>query len=611
MTDAPAPTPLPSWSRGSLFEKLWGPLKNRGKATFAIDVFSEYGEDTSYVQGLYEALELDLAAGAMNPETLQTVFTTSIEQLGAPRRARGPDGVKQGFDDLDLDRWATPDQPWVDVPQADPRERLLARMIHAGADPWHRNTERWPIGANATVALMARDYVSLVGLCLRLPGAREEGALEAKANLTLNREFITRTTLQEAVDQPAPLLLIERLLAMGASTDATLQLARSAQVVKALMAHGARMDASSVDVLKTWSDTRDAATLRELIAASADQTDPAERLKKALAGERWGPLKDALAETPDWQEQLVLDVDGTPLRAPLAMMLSESMASRPGRLRQALRLLTLAPPDDRELAPGLSERGLMRLAVAQAAAPVGYRLPKTDEQLRQDLQVWADRLGQGRPMVEEAAAWLRARLVDQDSSASRLASTVIEQGWIDDGPSNENVWPERTLEQVLLLGEAARKLLGQEGNGWTNQAAFQGLWGAKPDAFANPPPERHGEALAVLEALAEQAPERRQELIEACLYLLAAGLRAHTSATVLRQNVWDPIAQRLETWIVEGGASEAMVPAFVALKVVSERRDDAPACQRLAQAGPALVQQALLTQSTPSTNAARHAGPRL
>ena len=344
---------------------------------------------------------------------------------------------------------------------------------------------------------------------------------------------------------------------------------------------------------------------------------PKTGIEQALVAlDHRGPdaLNQVMADAPaDWPEAWGQTLGGTAFRAPLALLLSHDRRRRGGPVRLALALLALAPPDDRELAPGLTERTMALWALSALAQDPPVVHPSkivqyADQALLEELrhaQGTLYRPDETPPTLRQGlSAWLGQGLGFQGTEdARRLVRSSLRGGLGFENSRGLDLWADRSLEDVVLMGRLAAVLFEAGGDVTHQQHPFQELLGfSRVEFHRNEPPARR--AIERLEALAEQHPLERGALTLAATRLMTFGLMSRTASCVPfreKLSVWERWAPTVRFWVEHEPAPDELLELFPLMEKAALRFPNAPGCADLAQRGPFLVQQQRLQEGTPRT----------
>lgn len=515
--------------------------------------------------------------------------------------------------------WPVAGEPWHDLADADPRERVLARWVWAGADPWRQETVQLS-RTNGPQAMAPVDlalwggYHRVVAQALRLPQAPSDwserrGWAGPKAH-TSQPDW---ATLLLHRDDP---VLLSVLLDRGHPLDGLLFDVVAPATLNGLLDRGASATALSSDglgLIDHWLKHRTNAQARALVQAF--QAHPAtahlaaqQALTAAAVGGKPAALLQQLKDQPDWPTRRV-ERDGVGVS--LAMLAAERAVLEPsvGTIKNVIRLWSGVAPTQPEVIPGVLEADVMPLLAMAACrnrrhnpvAPLLQAYQDLERVLPWDTLSSVERLA----LVERAVPWA----LGSGTLAFQVASACM-RGLLGGTQASSAPSPRRDADampyapppgpvlhhQWDVLGPLARALL--QATVGPNEAAF---WRSTP-----PSGQRWGDSVSqkVLRSVWSPSQEAGNPSRRGVLWcaLLEACAGDQKSVKLLLPLDFDLQAEAL-AWPTE----EAR--AFSA--ALREERLFAPSPEsRLfwRQAGVAF-EQALLSNATPSAAPSRAPSP--
>ena len=336
---------------------------------------------------------------------------------------------------------------------------------------------------------------------------------------------------------------------------------------------------------------------------TSDANASANLLKGLMTG-AWGPLKEALAHVPGWRETVVPQ-EGTTVR----FVLWPFLIGTPDLTLQSLRLMREAPPDDRLVAPGLSERALCRLNAARLL-PDLKNGTKAQARLAQRIETAAKTWGGDGFLSDDAAAWWASGALSTGVLGAEFARTAAAEFWLLPHEVERDAaqrWPLRSLEDVVTLAGLARRMEFEEGAASrVGFSTFHALYVASVDQHQKVDLSRG--LPDALERLGAAHPEQRGALALAAVDLLITGVQTVFARMPTEQVDWNATTERVVAWLDEGVGADGLAERLQRLKAVAT---GLPAVQAMAARGLSVLNQRTLLDGTPEANAQRRKKHRL
>lgn len=350
---------VPDWQKEtSGFFMLAAPFSHRDPLVKRLSYSknSYYPDHLSMVVMMNTALEQDVARGRFDKE--RPLVTNGESVLETLMTRMEPPCSMPLSDPASIFAWPTPGAPWAEPEYCDPRERLLARLIHLGIDPWEMCVHKELFPANLVQVAMLCGYHGVVKQAFELHGARSYD-IDA-----VTKGVVPMSMLQMAAEQGS-LEMARFFLDKEASLMGVLVNANTPEMASLIVQAGASLSdaCGSSTVAETWVKIRPSQQARAMIEACKASASPDDLLLSASTGANWAPLADALVGCPDWKTKK-FPLGGALLPLPL-LMLFGATARNTGVIRNALRLLDASPLGEVEVSPGLSEKSLFRLLMGK------------------------------------------------------------------------------------------------------------------------------------------------------------------------------------------------------------------------------------------------------
>lgn len=533
-----------------LLPLLLGPLEKRPLVLFNFD-HSEI-EDKPFIEGLNRALDEDIQAGRMDPETLMSCAARATLYMATPRRGPAKNGT------ITPASWPKPGEDWREVEHGDGRERLLARMVHHGLDPWANPLEAVPgsemLGDTFASTWVSYGYPNLMRMTLGMGGGEWDPNQIASRRETHFGQV--PTLLQAAVMQDLT-DIVAAGIEMGGSTAGLLHRAKSPEMVKLLIGAGCKVSEivdpkAKTDVIKHWLGALNAKTARSLIEVAQDQISPHDRFEQAALGGSWAPLSDAIAAWPEWVDA-TSRVGRLQIRTPL-MLLMRAERRNADRIKQALRLLAKAPADDREIAPGLTEMSLYRLTLARLNNESSHSNSVSSDRLGKQLNELFLRSRDGgdaeKLLNADAQAVLhRAEGMLNTASGRRLGRYLLQAQRVlphERAKDPISAARARTVEDLVNLGRVAKLCMGGRGMVNIDDSSCLTMYGCMP-SMLKAKRTRHGDTtFDWIDRLIGQHPERIDEIATACLSIVSMSMTVNLTGPGTNEDPWKRDIERVE-----------------------------------------------------------------
>lgn len=542
----------------SLFSLLLGPLKARDFNPHFPETYPP--EDFSFVAGLLKALEIDLENGAAAHHTSdkQQWLTIVVERLIPPTH-------EGGSSIYETSSWPLPDQPWIDQPNADPREALIARLIHLGANPWETVQKQGKIGEhlglNVAGALLAQGHTRLFSLCMQLPQFSVK-EIEQTCPSYNRGEKIGRTYLQEAVFQNSN-ELTNRLIQMGASMNESLFHARSPNMISLLLENGVSVaeKKSGKSLTTWWLENFEAKTARVLIKAVEGMLRPMERFEQASSKNSWQTVKDALDAMPGWEE-MTQTVGSAQVRLPLALLMRSKRDKNIDQINHALRMEAKAPFDDRIVADGISEKTLARLTldrlISSKVKPIQVQT-QLAEKMKSILGRIGSDVGMETVLFSETQQFISCGIAFRNTScgsniARRAAAAKRIIANETDGYADRCFY-KRTLDDLNTINLAVRMIIrnGEAKN--ISEECYEHIVGYKRTVADITSLGKLDNRKTWLDRLEKQHPDRLDEVASGAMALLhfqiSSGL-SYYGSFLTNKDVWGADVRRIENLLQRG-----------------------------------------------------------
>ena len=599
-----------------LFPMLLGPVRVRHANTQYPEGYQQ--EDMGFIRGLRRALEIDLAAGLIPTAPPQQWLNLLAERLAPPYLDKKTESFSQPH-------WPLPGQPWVDQPDADPREALLARLIHLGADPWAKvepvDGEGKCLGGNVAGALLGHGYSRLFSLCMQLPGFSGQDIEQTCPSYDRSKTR-GKTYLQAAVSHDF-LDIAGNLIKQGAHLDKILFEAKTPEMASLLLDAGAdATQARSNKPLSTWwLETCEAKLARAMIKVIETKISPLDRFEQAAAETPWTTVKDALDAMPGWQE-MTQEIGGASVRLPLALLMKSTRPKNTDQINHALRMEAKAPFDDRVVINGLTEKTLARLTLdrlihtkvrpIQAQAQVAEKMTAVLNKMTEGQDIEATLLTETHQFLRDGEAFRNTpgggNIIRRAAVAKRLFPQETD-GYI------AQYFEKRTLQDLQTLTLATRIITRSAETRNVGDDCYCALVGynrnnSEVAGLGNLDARR-----TWLDRLAKQHPDRLNELADGALAILhfqiSAGLSSYGNSS--NKNIWGPDVRRIEQ-LLDRGAQLSITPEQALQFQAAANSGSAPnnvggmdAVIRFAETLPSLLNKQLISQGTQA--AQKSSGP--
>lgn len=574
---------------------MLGPLTEREKLFF--DGTLNKQEDMGFVEGLLLVLENDLAQGHVpTPDQAYAWAEHLTMELHPPRieAERGTHGKAN---------------------QDDARERLLARLMDLGADPWRviprkgnafhngppgsDNYRSRLLGSHLAGTWLAYGYFNAVRRAMDLPHEPNQYLATGPQRSFEERD---QTMIQQAAMRDQ-VNLLKRMLTAGAPVDGVLHHAQSVEAVELLLEYGADLD--NGNVVAHWLAKHDAKTTRALIRASEEHMTPQARLGQALTGKSWGPVNDAMEAWSEWREARLPLGDA---ELPLGMhTLASSTRKQSHRVQHALRILAKQPPTDQEAFPGVSEKSLARLMLYALAHPDKIDCTsstKEDLSLTEKLLAKVMALGgDAKTLQDDALRFVHsARPVLDTTCAQRIGQVALAQNLLLPNETTRTplTFSQRSMQDMITLGLAGRCTWQSASTYRGDDGAFSKLFFATPQELSN-----HGYGGAGsnnprrtwFPKMLSQHPEHAQALGATAVYLLGAGLSRKMHST--HEDPWGVLCQQLDAAMEQGALDGLPQADGVKLSQIAQSNSCSAGAISLGARLQSLLQQMTLDASTP------------
>lgn len=541
---------------------LLGPLHRRG-------IGHDYAqEDIVFVEALCRALEEDISQGRLPDPISHEWLYCAAERLTPPVL----DQEDFGFAPV---KWPAPGEPWGTPENADPREYLLARLIHLGADPFEkiivlRKEVGSALAGNVAGALLSRGYCSVFSMCMDLPGFAAEDAEHKCPNIKTGTADLTYLKAAVAQDDWQ---IVKRLLdEKSPQKENILFEARSPEMVGHLLSEGA--NPSDIYCNKTlqsyWLEERDARTARLLLAAVETRIDPTSRVQAALGGSAWSPVKDALNAFPEWKEATV-KVGGASIRLPLWTLMSDQPHQKLHKIHNALRIAETCPFDDREVCPGLSEATLARLTLKRLLQGNAFR-GKAGDKVKDALKDALFKINQEHPPSEGNTDVqkfiLSSKPLWHTPEARLLAEHFAEKSQIlPSGDRFSMHGPTPGWDAFNLLSSAAGMINNLQNEGFKHLFGYDKIF----DFIARIRPSDHRKTW--LDKIIKDHPGRRDEIVSGLSRILMLQIRSGVGYGNFQSqnNYWGDSVRRIEGLLQEGAALDLTPSEMKAFGGISKK----------------------------------------
>lgn len=532
-----------------------GPLTKRTVTTFNFE--NPEQEDKPFIEGLNRVLDNDIAAGRIDAKTLLDCAVTTTIYMVPPRSGLASNGR------ITPVQWPKPGEPWHEIEGADVRERLLARMVHQGLDPWSDPRQAAPssalLGSTFAGTWLSYGYPNLMRLAMRMvPGAWDADAIasDREAHYGKKPSLLQAAVTQDFTD------IVKAGLDLGGSTTGLLHRASSTEMVRLLIGAGCSVEEivdakRGKDVIKHWLEKHSAKTARTLMQVVQDQMTPRARFEQAANGILWAPLSDAMAAWPEWKDA-TSKLGNAHIRTGLGLLM-RSIRSKPDRIKQALRLLSKAPVDDREVAPGLTEMSLYRLTLARLMNEPSRSNSVASDQMDIQLAALMKKAYAGKNpsalLSEDAAALLaRSDLLAHTIAGVNLAGYLFEHGHVlphETSKPRYSVASERTVDDLVTLGRACKLRMRPEPFELGDRAMLT-IYGCLPSMLAQKRLMAGDDTFRWIDQLARKNPDRIDEITTAALCIVGMSLGVRLKGSQPKGDIWKADMQRVERLFDEG-----------------------------------------------------------
>lgn len=607
----------------SLFYALLDTLLQREERLYAArwgTTSSTESESLDFVEGLNRVLEQEVAVGTFDarhrfgqPEspTLHWVFT----RLTTPFVQAAPQSLPEGF------VWSQPGTDWQEPATCDPRERLLARLIHLGADPWepiqdngrHKNPTNALVNAVADLAAFA-GYPALLPLAMAHPSAPSvDGYTVPVAYAPEQRSIFAQAIWANALPQVAG------LIQLGVDPQNELVHARTPEMARLLLRAGAGLtDRQGAAVADRWAILRSSAEARALVEACREFATPDILLRSVLRGASWRPLAEALAQCPDWAD--LPDEENTPTAPALRLVLGQLLRLRgkqTGPIRNALRLLEQAGFSSTPVAEGLTEQAMSHVALARLHQQVADILTptKVEQELATRVYIAQKATGaSGKTLQQSTSLALEALLATAPQWVGRphiggLAVVGLNETAVRCSAQLSRL-KTRPLDDHLALGQWARLIACDPKPCAIPKETWVALFGVDPKNAPAPPIESHLDPRQViLTRLLHAHPAQASEALSASLWQMAAISNNSEFYDVKHlQQTLCPLIAHLDQGLMP---SWSIAEAFDFKVAIGRTRFAWPEGHALAERLFALAQESSLEASTAPSPTRLPRGPRL
>jgi hypothetical protein len=540
----------------SLFNLLLGPLKDRSFNPLFPDTYPK--EDFAFVEGLRKALEIDALNGATQESDKQAWLNLIVERLVPPKQESGSTAYS-------APTWPLPGQPWSDHLDADPREALIARLIHLGADPWAAIDKKGPtgslLGGNVAGALLAQGHIRLFSLCMQLPQFQGQ-SIEQTCPSDERGQDIGRTYLGEAVFQDAA-ELTKRLIQMGANMDGVLFHARSADMASLLLDHDANVSEKKENKAITtwWLEKVEVKQASLMIKIIESKLDPMERFDQAAAETPWKTVKDALDAMPGWEE-MTRKVGDANVRLPLSLLMKSTRHNNLDQINHALRMEVKAPFDDRIVTEGISEQLLARLTLErligtqvkpiQVQAQLAEKMGAVLKRITGDVDLQKVLLTETQQFLMQGNAFRNTsgggNIVRRAAAAKRIIPNET------DGYAKKH-FGKRTLDDLNTINRAVRLIVREGETKNISDDCYKHIVGYGRNVSDVISIGSLDHRKTWLDRLAKQHPDRLDEVASGAMALLhfqiSSGLSNYGSSST-NKDVWGADVQRIERLLEKG-----------------------------------------------------------
>lgn len=405
---------------------------------------------------LWEAYRRDESDGPLDVQAVPPGFNAPLLNVLVawlpPRRT--PIGAAN-----DAGRWPVPGEPWADLEDATPAERLMARVMWQGASPWRvpkQAEDAYGIHADAPAAplFLLAGYPRLAEAALRCadaPSVQGLGTLPTTVGGFSDLDWVEASLTKGYTD--LALGLIER----GHAVDGALLRAQTPEQVARLLAAApvAPTPQQAQAIVKVWLKGANAHQARQLIQALAEhpdvQVNPVALLREAVAAGKPSPFLARLKAVPLWRDERTVHAGGAQTTLAFDGAMRSFLRVKPGELRIAHRLVSTVNADP-ELAPGVHESLLLRVLLAGAA----IRTRKKTQEIEGCLAALGDlaqpwpKGGFGAVLEQVALALPTLNPIPRGNVARAMWQHVHE---------HNEVW---TVERFPALGALARAVAEDE-----------------------------------------------------------------------------------------------------------------------------------------------------
>lgn len=325
----------------SLFCRLLTVIMDRQDSANLVQYGTRFPvEYMEYIQGLNTALDIDINDGAIDPKASSDNVPSNILEI-VFSKITPP--LAQPYPDCPPVKWSKPCEVWQEPEVSDPRERLLARLVHLGFDPWLSNP-KYSNGRSVAHLYLVSGYPSLLDQAISLNPRFSLNEIETPLGNGLSAQ--SKFTLMQVAVKNNYLDHVKNFINMGASVDDVLQYSSSTEMVRLLMDSGFSIkEDTGTQVAKIWTTNNSADAAREMLAVFQEYTSPQQSFKDAVSGGLWRPISDVLKKYPNWEtlkdDATIEGVRDIPLHLG---NLFRCNTDKPTTIKYAVKLFLMAEP---------------------------------------------------------------------------------------------------------------------------------------------------------------------------------------------------------------------------------------------------------------------------